>query len=393
MHGELDEQASRTAEIGAGAVSPDSEPSSTRRKFLQAAGVLGASGAMGLGLAACGGGGGGTSSAATTAPVAGGASSLAGKRRKVIWALAALDPWNIPVDVGFIEATKLLGWEYQKVGVPISQYSPENVVNVITRATTARPDVLVTPAWVPGVADAAKAAQDKGILVIFNNANNIPAASAQLGIAYVGANEYADGQQLGPVLYKAMTNHGRHDGTVIAGIAFPGNENLEQRMSGVKDSIDALNRKNGTSFKWARLIDNSGKGAGPARTAYAAKIRQTGLPNVAGMLTLASDMNGPVGALREAGAKPGQVPVVTFDIGQSQISAIQDGWVTGTVDKQDYTTGFTPVMMAWQYFVRGQAPQNYASGGHVVTKAGIDAIANREKTIQANAKAYHVKLS
>jgi ABC-type sugar transport system substrate-binding protein len=358
---------------------------SSRRKFLAGAGALG----LGtLGLAACGGEG----SKATATGGTPAAGKGAGKPRKVIWALAAIAPWNLQLDVGFIEATRLLGWEYQKAGVPIDQYSPESVVNVVNRAVSARPDVLVTPAWVPGLAPVVKKAQDAGILVMFNNANNIPDVSAKLQIAYIGADDYGGGKALAPVVYEAMRKNGKRDGVVLGGLGYPGNDNIEKRLKGAADGLAELNRQNGTNFRYERFIDGSAKGNGPAQIAYTAKIRQVGQENLAGIFTV-QDVAGPLASLRRAGAKPGEIVVGAWDLVESTLNGIRQGWVVGTVDAGGYQQGFLPVMFAWEALERGQAPRDFDSGKLIVTRETIDAKDRSEALLRQKAKDYGVKLT
>ena len=366
----------------------------SRRGFLEAAGLVGIGG---LALSACGGGdddtGTGTASASGTATAASGAAAgLLGEPKKVIWALAAIAPWNLQLDVGFTEATRTLGWEYQKVGVPIAQYSAESVVNVVSRAAAARPDVLVTPAWVPGLEKVVRKAQDDGILVMFNNANNLPELSNELGIAFIGADEYEGGKALAPVLFEAMRRAGKSDGVVLGGLPFPGNDNVEMRLEGARDGLMELNRLHGTNFEYERFIDGSARGNAPAQTAYRAKLRHLGDDGVAGILSI-SDVNGVIPALRSSGVEPGEVPIGTWDLLESTITGIEQGWVAGTVNAQPYQQGYMPVMLAWQEFERGQTPRDYDSGGAIVTQATIAATARAEAVIRDKAKEYDIKLS
>lgn len=342
------------------------------------------------GLAACSN----SSNDSTSTEGSPASSAVRGPKRKVIWALAAIAEWNLPVDVGFIEATRMVNWDYQKVGLPISQYSPENVVNVVNRAAATKPDVLVTPAWVPGVASAAEAAQKAGILVLFNNANNISDDAARLGIAYVGADEYSGGRSIGRPFGQALTTGGARSGTVVGGLAFAGNENLENRLRGAKDAIDEYNSANGTDFQVERFIDKSGEGQEQALTAYKTKIRQLG-DNLVGFLLPGGDaaLAGLLPALKEVGVKPGELPIGSWDVSQRSTQAVADGWVVAIVDKQDYVTGFLPVLQAWAELERGFAARDYDTGGVLVDKTNLEESLRREEEIAAKANEFNIRVS
>jgi ABC-type sugar transport system substrate-binding protein len=357
----------------------------SRRRLLSGAATAAALG----GLAACGGSSDDTRSEGSPARTAGN-----GEKRKVIWALAAIAEWNLAVDVGFIEATRMLGWDYQKVGLPISQYSPENVVNVVNRAAAARPDVLVTPAWVPGVAAAAEAAQKAGVLVLFNNANNIPDDAVRLGIPYIGADELTGGQSLGTPFAESLAKAGRRSGTIVAGLAFAGNENLEARARGATETIEDYNGANGTDFRVERFIDKSGEGAEQALTAYKTKMRQMG-DELVGFLLPGGDaaLAGLLPALREAGLAPGELPVATWDVSQRSTKALAEGWVVAIVDKQDYVTGFLPVFQAWAQLERGFVARDYDTGGVLVDESNVAVARRREEQIAAKAEEFDVRLS
>src|SRR3954447_19592401 len=116
----------------------DEGSSITRRRAL----LAGVGGGLALAITACGGSESWADKAARSS-----AGAFTGKARKLVW-VAAVDQWNLGVDVGFNEACKLLGWQYEKVGYPLAKYSAATHVDAIKRATIARPDVLVAPNWV-----------------------------------------------------------------------------------------------------------------------------------------------------------------------------------------------------------------------------------------------------
>jgi ribose transport system substrate-binding protein len=351
--------------------------------------LAGAAAFAGAGLlAACGG-----ESSSSTA-VAEPTGTAGGRKRRVVWALAAIAPWNLQIDVGFIDATKQLGWDYQKVGLPVSQYSPENVVRVINQAIVTKPDVLVTPAWVPGVAAAAAAAQKQGILVMFNNANNIPDRARDLGIAFVGADERAGGRSLGMPFAAALAAKGRRSGKVVAAVGVAGNQNLNLRVTGAQDAIKAYNAAHGTSFAVELFVDDSGNGTENAINAYKAKILKEGV-DLVGFLLAGGEQSvaGLLPALKSIGKQPGDYVVGAWDESEQTDAAVKDGWIMAIVDKQDYVTGYLPVFLAWAQLERGFDPRDYDTGGVLIDRSNVDRSLKRQQRIAALATQYGVKLA
>lgn len=317
---------------------------------------------------------------------------LAGPGRSIIWALAAIAPWNLAVDVGFVEASRLLGWEYQKVGVPLEQYSPENVVNVVRRAIQARPDVLVTPGWIQGVYDAIADGQEQGILMMLNDANSFPDQAAELGVAHVGADEYSDGGALAEPLAQAATEAGKSEGTFIAGNPFPGNENLEARVRGATDFLNDWNESNGTRFAVEQFNDQSGSDDAQAISLYKAKFTELG-DDLAGLIAVGENANVQVQALQERDFSPGDVALGAFEENERTYRSVMDGWVTATVGPQRYAMGFVATMIAWQALQRGVDPRSYRTGSQVVDAQTVEQALEQRLLIEELAQEYGVRLS
>jgi ABC-type sugar transport system substrate-binding protein len=353
----------------------------TRLSFLRAgaagAGTLAAGGL----LAACGSGSSKTATAAA-APQAG--SAIAGQKRKVIWAIPAIAEWNQAVDVGFHDAATILGWDYQKVGVPIAEYSPTAVVNTINQAIQAKPDLLVTPGYVPGAYPAMANAQKQGILVMINDADNSPKQSAELGIAHVGSDEETGAFALGQTLAKAAQAAGHSSGVFLVSVPFAGNANLEAHVNGMKRGV-------GSAYRVEEFNGKEGAGsAADSLSAYKAKMTQVG-SSLVGIVTAGGDTG--VLAVKEQGKKPGEILVGTFDEDEKVVQNIQAGWVTAAVSSQRYAWGYMPTMLAWQYFERGVEPRSYLTGRQIVDKATVDAFSKQINEISALAKKYNVRLS
>jgi ABC-type sugar transport system substrate-binding protein len=360
----------------------------SRKHFL---GTAGAASAAAF-LAACGGS---SSDGTTSAVAAGGGANVPDAPRDltVVWALAAIGSVNTPHDVGFNDATRLVGWKYRKVGVPVSQYSPENVVKVINQAAVSRPDVLVTPGWVPGVYDAVADAQEKGILVILHMQNKLPEKARELGLTFVGADSRLSGQALGNALLKELLDRGQRSGVFLGGNTYPGNVDVEERLRGVEDAIGVFNREHGTSFTYTEFVDAASDAAKGAAL-YKAKMTQVG-PSLVALVGEGSAIAvNQQQALLQQGKQPAEILVGGFDTDGEMPRLLKSKWVTATVDSNFYAQAFLPVMLAWQQKARGVAPgSSYSSGYTLITQENLTEELERLDQISSLAKTYGVKVA
>ena len=329
-------------------------------------------------LAACGDSSSNASTGTGTGTASGGG---LGRKRKVIWAVAALQPSFLPIEIGFIESCKLLGWNFQKVGVPVSQYSPEAVVSTIRQATQARPDVIVTPGWVEGAYTAIAEAQKQGIFVLLNDADNDPAASARLRLGHVGSDEKANGVVMGQALVKAAKAKGKTSGTFVFGNPFPGNANLEAHGAGLKEAVGGDYQV----IEYREPVDPA-----DAISGWKAQITKVG----GDLVGIETTVETPVAqALRESGKQPGDVLVGTFNDVVTALDLLKQGWVTTIVAHQMYAWGFLPPMLAFQALERGVAPRSYVNAGEIVTADTVDAYREHAQQREDLAKQYGVKLA
>ena len=331
---------------------------------------------------------------AQASPSNAGGVPLAGPKRSVIWAIAAIADWNLSYDVGFNDAVRFLGWTYRKVGVPIAQYSAQTHLAAINRAIQARPDVLVTADWVEGVGASLQVAQKQGIFVVVNNALNFPDQISALGVPYVGADEFQKGVSSGTLLARTLVQAGKTSGTIISGNPYPQNANVQDRVNGMISAITAWNKAHKTSFTVTQLMDNSGASVIQAISLWKAKITQVGPGMVALFASADTSTQAAVRALQENGSKPGQFPISAVDLSATSLDQIKQGWVLNVIDAGFYMQGWLPVMLAWQGLQRGFATSGtYDTSGAPITSKNL-ATAEKASTMQlALAKQYGVVVS
>ena len=318
---------------------------------------------------------------------------LLGPKRTVIWAIAAIAPWNEPVDVGFNNAARIVGWDYRKVGVPIAQYSAESHVNVIKRAILTKPDVLVTSWWVKGVGPALADAQKAGIFVMSNDADNFREDRNALGIAHVGTDGYQNGIQLGERLADVLTKKGKKSGVVLFGNPYPGNENIEVRGKGIDAALKSWNKGHGTSFTLDNFGDQSDTSAATSSGLYGAKLTKFGNDLVAAAGVATGWPTIFIDALKTKGRKPGDVVLGAFRSDPPALKGVKSGWITASADESYYPVGFVTAMLAWQQLQRLAAPNDYFTGRSLIDKSNLAGIEKREAVIHQLSKRYGVRLS
>ncbi|MDX6439385.1 MAG: ribose transport system substrate-binding protein [Gaiellaceae bacterium] len=314
-----------------------------------------------------------------------------GPRRTIIWAVSEAAAWQAPIDVGFHDAAALIGWKYQKVVGQGS--SPENQVNVIRRATLAKPDVLASNYWYKPQMSAFADAQKAGIFTMAIEADGWPADRNKLGMSYVGVDNYLSGFTLGQRLASELVKKGKKTGTFVYGVPFPGSTNLEVQGKGISDAIDKANKKNGTSFRVENFPDKADSNIAQSSGLYRAKVKQLGSKFVGA--TSGSD-NFPsiiIDVLKSTGKKPGDYVLGAFRSQPATLKAIRDGWVAASSDQSYYPPGFMSTLYAWLWLDRRMPPLDYETGGGLIDKSNLGEIQKREARINDLAKKYGIKVS
>jgi ABC-type sugar transport system substrate-binding protein len=357
------------------------EPGGMTRAGLLKRGLVGAGALSGAAfLAACGSG---DASSGTVSAAAGAGDGATGKKRKLIWACAAFNPTFLDIEVGMVEACNMLGWDFQKVGVPVSQYSPEAVVSTARQAIQADPDVIVTAGWVKGAYAAYEEAQKKGITVVLNDSNNSPADGARLGLGFVGIDEKASGVKMGKAMMEVAQRNGKDSGTFIFGNPYPGNANVEAHGIGLREAV-------GDQYEVITYKEPSD----PADiiSGYKAQLTKVG-DDLVGIQS--NGLIAPlVKALQDSGKQPGEIVVGIFsDETVAALELIKQGWLTFTADHQRYALGFLPAMLAYQSVERGIAPHMYVNDADLIDQSNVDTYIKFTTMREDLATKYKIKLA
>lgn len=226
-------------------------------------------------------------------------------------------------------------------------------------------DGIVVPNWVPDAQDSAiKAAIDAGIKVILMNSGNIEKANELGAINYVGSDEYAAGLAGG----KYMAENGAKN--VICVNTVPGAANLEARCGGVIAGAEALGAK-------AKQLPLPATAFGD-QTAIAEAIKATLLQDdtIDGVINVsATDADAGASGIMQAG-KTDAVIHGAFDLNQSGLARILEGWQEFAIDQQPYLQSLLAVQLLASHIDFGTklptAP--VLTGPGIVDKSNIEAV-------------------
>ncbi|HZR38705.1 MAG TPA: substrate-binding domain-containing protein, partial [Ktedonobacteraceae bacterium] len=180
-------------------------------------------------LAACGG---------TQAATPGASSSTEGnfpshpKWKFVFVNHVTTNSFFVPTQYGIQDACALLGCDYQWTGSTTSNVT--EMVAAFNTAIAAKADGIAVAITDPNAFnDPVARALDAGIPVVSYNADS-PASSNNKRLAYIGQDLFLSGQKMGQRIVELVPS-----GDVVGFIATPGSLNIQPRIDGAKQAIQA----------------------------------------------------------------------------------------------------------------------------------------------------------
>ncbi len=330
----------------------------TRRRLLSGAGLTSAALAATALLSAC------TSddNKAAAGTVGGGDFPSTPKWKFVFVNHVTTNPFFTPTQYGADDASKLLGTSYQWTGSKDSIVS--EMVNATNTAVTGKADGI---ALAVVDKDAFKSPVDKaldaGIPVVSYNADGAVGDPGTNRLAYIGQGLFESGQALGQKALEKVDS-----GDIAAFIATPGQLNIQPRIDGAKQAIEA----SGKGIKFTAVATNADVTKGLSIIdAYV-----QGHPNVAGLLAVDAGSTQAVGQVvakykqRDKGLKVAG----GFDLVPETLASIKSGDLDYTIDQQPYLQGFLPVLDLYFYKLTGGLlfPSQTNTGLLFVTKDNVD---------------------
>ncbi len=291
-----------------------------------------------------------------TLPVMSGAAQ-AKKYKFVVITHATAVPFFVPVRKGAEEAGQDLGCDVVYTGP--SGFDIQKQIDYIKSAIAQKVDGIATT--MPDTSafnDVVKEAMSKGIPVIALNAD----APASGRLAYVGQGNYEAGQSMGRQVVKLLPA----GGDVLLCIHTAGAENLEARIKGVKDVLDAQ----GGKFKYRVVATGTDmvKAVSLIGSAYQAN------PAIKGMFGVEDVTGSAIAQIIERDRLKGKVVGGGFDLVADVLAGITKGTMSFTIDQQPYLQGYQSVVELYLLKKYSLTPCDINTGIAPVTAENVKAV-------------------
>jgi simple sugar transport system substrate-binding protein len=286
-----------------------------------------------------------------------GTSAAQVKRYKfVVITHATAVPFFVPVRKGAEDAGKLVGAEVVYTGP--AGFDIQKQVEFMKSAIAQKVDGIACTLPDPeAFTDVVKEALDKGIPVIAINAD----APRSGRLAYIGQGNYEAGRSMGAEIVKLLPG----GGDVLLAIHTAGAENLEARIKGVKDVLDA---KGGFKHR----VVATGTDLVKAEALIGAALQAN--PSIKGMFGVEDITGIAIGHIIERQKLRGKVFGGGFDLVGEILDAIERGDMQFTIDQQPYLQGFQGVMELYLNRAFAISPADINTGIAPVTRASVKAV-------------------
>jgi simple sugar transport system substrate-binding protein len=289
------------------------------------------------------------------------AAQAARKFKFVVITHATAVPFFVPVRKGAEDAGRLVGADVVYTGP--AGFDIQKQVEFMKSAIAQKVDGIACTLPDPtAFNDVVKEAMSKGIPVIAINAD----APASGRLAYIGQGNYEAGRSMGEQAVKLLPN----GGSVILGIHTAGAENLEARIKGVKDVLDA---KGGFKYRVVATGTDLVKAEGLLASALQAD------PSVKGMFGVEDITGIAIGNIIERQKLKGKVFGGGFDLVEQELNHIENGVMQFTIDQQPYLQGFQGVMELWLAKMYSISPCDINTGIAPVTVENVKAVKDLAK--------------
>lgn len=256
-----------------------------------------------------------------------------------------------------------------KVDYVFSGWQNEKMVQQLREAVAARPNGIAMMGH-PGEAailPLAKEAAKNGTKMIYQNVP-VPAAVAQVGGAYVGAQQEPQGRALGEEMVRRF---GLKSGEVAVVLGGFDDSNRGAREEGTAKALEKA------GLKVVRLSSPPEWASDPNLGIPVITAALRANPNTKAIVYPGGQLLGNASTYMQAAKKkPGEVINVGFDTSPQIVDAFKSGWVQLTADQQPFQQGYLPILSLCQQVVYGLAPINVDTGAGFVTTENYSAVAD-----------------
>jgi simple sugar transport system substrate-binding protein len=265
----------------------------------------------------------------------------------------------VPTQYGIQDACSLLGCTYQWTGSATSNVT--EMVDAFNTAIASKADGIAVSLVDPNAFnDPVSRALDAGIPVVAYNAD-VPAGSPNKRMAYIGQDLFLSGQMMGQHIVSLVPS-----GDVVGFIATPGSLNIQPRIDGAKQAIQASGKP----------INFTAVASGPTQAEELSRVEAyyLGHKNLKGMFAVDAGSTQSVAQIMEKYSLVSKgVHGGGFDLLTKTLQEIQSGNLDFTIDQQPYLQGFYPVVQLFLYKLSGglMEPATTDTGLLFVTKSNV----------------------
>jgi simple sugar transport system substrate-binding protein len=356
----------------------------SRRRLLEGAGLFSATAAASALIAAC------SSSSSSSA----GTSSTSGAAKEAAGNFPTTPKWQFtfvnhvtdnsfftPTQYGFADAAAILGiptphW----TGALSSQPTNSTMLSAIQAAVTAgSPGIATTVVSATAFTQPIASALSAGIPVVTYNANGATANPTD-GLAYIGQDLFASGQEVGTRLASLM----KKGDTAVGIIAQPGSLNIQPRMDGATAALQAA----GMTVMFGSKGVDSGATATQESTVIPEFIQSHG-SKLQGIFAVDGGSTALLGTSLQKYSLVGKVHAGGFDLEPQSLTAVAAGQLDFTIDQSPYLQGFLPTIALYLWQLSGGlvAPATTDTGLKFVTKGNVAAYTATPTRFEGSSKA------
>lgn len=269
------------------------------------------------------------------------------------------NPFFVPTQYGIADACALLGCKYQWTGSESSNTT--QMVDAFNAAISAKADGIAVAITDPAAFnEPVERALSAGIPVVAYNAD-APASSGNKRLAYLGQDLFASGVQLGQRIVELVPS-----GDIVGFIATPGQLNIQPRIDGAKQAIQA----SGKPINFVEIATGAELNDELSRI----EAYYLGHKNLKGMVAVDAGSTQGVSQIMEKYKLASQgIHAGGYDLLPKTLQEIQSGNLDFTIDQQPYLQGFLPVVQLFLYKLSGglQQPSETNTGLLFVTKDNV----------------------
>ena len=338
----------------------------SRRRLLEGAGLFSATAAASALIAACSSSSSSGAAPTSTAQAAAGNFPTTPKWKFTFICHVTDNSFFTPTQYGMADAAALLGLPTPAwTGALSTQSTVPTMLQSFNAAVTASsPGIATTVVSATSFVSPINQALSQGIPVVTYNANGA-SDNPTNGMAYVGQELLISGQEVGKRLASLM----KKGDTAVGFIAQPGSLNIQPRMDGATQALEAAGMK--------VMFGNKGVDSGASATQEAQVIPQflqSHGNSIQGCFAVDGGSTALLGPSLQKNGLVGKVHAGGFDLEPQSLSAIKAGQLDFTIDQSPYLQGFLPTLYLYLFQLSGGlvSPPTTDTGLKFVTKGNVD---------------------